>query len=107
MPDNQPMPTYMAPATPANPPSSDIQLTEMDKQIIQIKKDIAETRQAILISKKETLSEVKEQIDNNLAQQKTIIETTMKNLMNLFFDKQEEAQKKEKLEQLKKNTGNR
>ena len=42
-------------------------------------------------SKKETLEEVKTQIENNLAQQKLLIETTMENSMKTFFAKQEES----------------
>ena len=65
-------------------------LTEIDRQLIQMKKDIAGINRAVIQNKKDTLAAVKTQIEHNLAQQKFLIETTMNTSMNLFFAKQEE-----------------
>ena len=55
---------------------------------------MAEMNRAMIRSKKETLEEMKIRLDNNLAEKKLLIETTMEHLINAFFAKQEESKKK-------------
>ena len=86
---------------PNRPPLTEISfLTEVDRQLIQIKKDIAVMGRALIQNRTDMLEVVKKEIENNQAQHKALIETTINTTMTAFFIRQEETNKKFELARL-------
>ena len=79
-----PNPIVPPTATPLTEVSS---LTEVDRQLVQIKKDIAEMGRAVIQNRTDMLVAVKTQIETNQAQNKVLIESTINTTMTAFFGK--------------------
>ena len=82
-------------------PPAPPEITDIQRQIIEIDKANATTRQFIIFTKAKILREVTEKIENNLATQKKIIEETIELTMDRFCKKQEELSDLNRLEQAK------
>ena len=93
------MPSYQ-PDYISQPPVP-TEITAIQRQIIEINKANATTRQLIISTKAEILKEVTEKIETNLATQKKLIEETIELTMDWFYKKKEEFSDLNKLDQAK------
>ena len=85
-------------ANPAEPPLTEISsLTEVDRQLLQMRKEIADMGKEVIKNRKDMLDAVKKEIETNQAQHKALIESTINTTMTAFFTRQEETNKQNEL----------